>query len=123
MSRTAQTNLKIKNAGVALTAGAFTTLDLLSGISAVDSGGGIAGVTAAAGVAGTNIATETITPVTSGANVTLDLTTLSHTFVAIEVVFRNGQAATPVTDWSRSSNTITVVNADNTEIFQIQYTY
>ena len=121
--RTAQTNLKLRNAGVPLTAGAFTTLDYISGISATDAGGAIAAVTASGGGTGTNIATERVTPVTSGSDITLDLTTLAHTFVAVEVVFRNGPATTPTLDWTLSGSMITVFNADNTEIFQVQYTW
>lgn len=120
--RTAKTNIKIRNNGTPLGT-VFDTLDLVSGISATDSGSGVAAVTAAGGAAGSNVATEVLTPTTSGANITLDLTALAHTFVAIEVVFRNGQATTPVSDWSRSGNTITVTGADNTEKFQVQYTY
>ena len=120
--RTAQTNIKLRNNGTPLTAGAFTTLDLLTGLSAVDSGGGVAGVSGTAS-AGSNIATERVTPVTSGSDITLDLTTLSHPYVAIEVVFRNGPATTPTLDWTLSGSTITVFNADNTEIFQVQYTF
>lgn len=123
MARTAQTNLKIRNNGVALTTGAFTTIDLTGSLSATDEGGGIANVTGTGGGSGTNIATEAVSGVTSGANITLDLTTLSHVFVAIEVVFRNGQATTPVTDWSRSGNTITVFSATSGEVYQVQYTY
>lgn len=121
MARTGESSITINNNGVTL--GAFSIFNLISGISAVDSGNGIAGITASGGGGGTNIATERVTPVTSGSNVTLDLTTLSHVFVAIEVVFRNGPATTPTQDWTRSGNTITVFNADNTEIFQVQYTY
>lgn len=120
MARTATSGIKIRNNGVALTSGAFTVLDLLSGVSAVDSGDGVSGWTGSA-AAGSNVATETITGVTSGANVTLDLTTLAHPFVAIEVVFRNGQALTPTTDWSRSSNTITVTGATSSDVYQVQY--
>lgn len=123
MARTSQTNLKIRNAGVVLTAGAFTTIDLQSPLSATDSGGGIAAVSDSGGSGGTNIATEVLAASASGSNITLDLTGLAHVFVAIEVVFRNGQNITPITDWSRSSNTITVLNADPSEIFQVQYTY
>lgn len=120
MARTAASGIKIRNNGVALTTGAFAIFDLVSGISASDSGGGVAGFTSSA-AAGQNIATETLTATTSGANITLDLTTLSHTFVAIEVVFRNGQALTPTADWSRSSNTITVTGATSSDVYQIQY--
>lgn len=123
MARTAQTNLKIRNNGVALTAGVFTTIDLTGSVSASDAGGGVATVNGSGGGVGANVATEIVTAVTSGANITLDLTTLTHTFVAIEVVFRNGQATTPVADWSRSGNTITVTGAYSSEVFQVQYTY
>ncbi len=122
MSRTAQTNLKLKNAGVPLTTGAFTTLDLQSPLVATDAGGGTASV-AGGSSGGANIATEVVTAVTSGANITLDLTTLAHTFVTIEVVFRGGQNITPISSWSISGNTITVFQADSTEVFQVQYTY
>lgn len=115
--------LKIRNNGTALTTGGFTTLDLTSNISASDEGGGVANVAATGGATGTNITVEVVTAVTSGANVTIDLTTLLHTFSAIEVVFRNGQALTPTTDWSRTSNTITITDAASTEVYQIQYTY
>lgn len=123
MARTAQTNLKLQNSGTPLTTGGFGTLNLRNNISASDGGSGVAIVDATGGASGTNITVETVTAVQSGANITLDLTTLAHTFVAIEVVFRNGQAATPTTDWTRSTNTITVTNANASEVFQIQYTY
>lgn len=122
MARTAQTNIKLQNNGVAIGSGGFSILNFISGISGVDSGNGIAGLTGTA-ASGSNVATETISAVQSGSNITLDLTTLSHAFVAIEVVFRNGQAITPTTSWSRSTNTITVFNADASEIFLVQYTY
>jgi hypothetical protein len=122
MARTAISGIKIQNNGVALTAGAFGIFNLISGISAVDSGAGVAGFTGSA-ASGSNIATDLVTPVTSGANITLDLTTLSHPFVAIEVVFRNGQALTPTADWTRSTNTITVTGATTGDVYQIQYTY
>lgn len=121
MSRTAQTNLKIRNSGTPLTTGAFTTINLLGSLSAADAGAGVADVTGSGG--GASVATEVLTAVQSGADITLDLTALAHTFVAIEVVFRNGQGVTPVTGWSRTANTITVFNADPTEIFMVQYTY
>lgn len=122
MARTTPT-LKIKNNGTLLGAGSFTTLDLLTNLSAVDSGAGIAGMSATGGATGTNIATEVVIAVTSGSNVTIDLTTLSHTFVVIEMVFRNGQNLTPTTDWTRSSNTITVTDAVSSDVYQVQYTY
>lgn len=122
MARTAQTNIKLRNTGTPLGSGGFTTLDLLGNISAVDAGNGIASVTGSTS-AGGNISTEVLTATQSGSDITLDLTTLAHTFVTIEVVFRNGQATTPTTSWTRSGNTITVFNADSTEVFQIQYSW
>lgn len=122
MARTAISGIKIQNNGVALGSGSFSILNLISGVSAVDSGNGISGWTGTA-ASGSNVATESISPVTSGSNITLDLTTLSHPFITIEVVFRNGQAIIPTTDWSRSINTITATNATSADIFQVQYTY
>ena len=121
--RTAQTNLRLRNNGTPLTAGAFTTLDLVSGISATDAGSAVAAVTASGGGAGTNVATEVCAATQSGANITLDLTTLSHTVVAVEIIFRNGQNVTPVSGWSLSGSTVTVVNADAGDAYQVQYTY
>lgn len=122
MARTGETSIKILNAGVVLP-GSFNTIDLNGSLSGSDEGGGILNLTGSGGGTGTNIATELVTPVQSGSNITLDLTTLSHTFVAIEVVFRTGQATTPLADWSRTGNTITVLNADASEKFMVQYTY
>lgn len=121
MARTGETNIRILNAGVALP-GSFNAIDLNGTVSGSDEGGGILNLTGTGGV-GSSIATEVVTAVQSGGNITLNLTTLLHTFVAIEVVFRNGQGITPVTSWSRSGNTITVFNADASEVFMIQYTY
>lgn len=121
MARTGETNVKIYNAGVLV--GSFNSIDLNGTLSGSDESNGIVNITGSGGGPGTNIATELVTPVQSGSDITLDLTTLSHTFVAIEVVFRNGQNITPVTSWSRTGNTIMVFNADASEIFQVQYTY
>lgn len=122
MARTSEPNIRFKNNGVFI-AGSFSIVDLLGTLTGADSGGGVIGITGSGGGTGTNVATEVLTPTTSGSNITLDLTALAHTFVAIEVVFRNGQNITPISSWSRTGNTITVFNADNTEAFQVQYTY
>lgn len=122
MARTGETSIKIYNNGVLLS-GSFNSIDLKGTLSGADEGNGIVGITGSGGGAGTNIATEVLAPTQSGSDITLDLTALSHTFVAIEVVFRNGQNITPIASWSRTGNTITVFNADATEIFQVQYTY
>lgn len=122
MARTAKTNINLRNNSTPLGSSGFDTINLLGSLSASDAGGGVADLTGS-GSSGSNIATERVTPVASGSNITLDLTTLLHTFVAIEVVFKNGPAAIPVNDWTRSGNTITVVNSDPTDIFLVQYTY
>ena len=120
MSRTTPI-LKLQNNGTFVGSG-FGILDLISGLSATDAGAGIANVTAT-GSPGANVATEAVSAVTSGANITLDLTTLSHTFIACEVVFRNGQALLPTTEWSLSGSSVTVYNAASSELFMVQYTY
>lgn len=71
---------------------------------------------------GFSTATETLTGTQSGLNVTLDLTGLSHTFTSVMFVTRNGQVINS-TAWSRSTNTITVFNADASEAFQVCYNY
>lgn len=122
MARTGETSIKIFNAGVALP-GAFNAIDLNGTLVGTDEGNGVVDINGSGGGAGTNVATQVVTAVQSGSNITLDLTTLSNVFVAIEVVFRNGQAITPTTSWSRTGNTITVLNADASEVFMVQYTY
>lgn len=121
MARTGEPSIKILNGGTLL--GYFNAIDLNGTLTGTDEGGGVLDLTGSGGGTGTNIATQVVTPTQSAANITLDLTTLSHTFVAIEVVFRNGQNITPVSSWSRTGNTITVFNADASETFQVQYTY
>lgn len=122
MARTGETSIKILNAGVALP-GSFNAIDLNGSLTGSDEGGGVVDINGSGGSGGTNIDTQLVTAVQSSSNITLDLTTLPHVFVAIEVVFRNGQAITPTTSWSRTGNTITVFNADPSEKFMVQYTY
>lgn len=114
--------LKIQNNGISLGNG-FQILDLVSGLSATDGGAGIADVSASGGGGGSNVATEQLTPTTAGSDITLDLTGLSHTFITCEVVFRNGQAILPVTEWGITGSTVTVYNAAVSEVFLVQYTY
>lgn len=122
MARTAETTIRFQNNGTPVLGG-FNTIDLVSGITATDGGNGVIDLVGSGGGSGASVATEIVTAVQSGSDITLDLTTLSHVFVAIEVVFRNGANITPGASWSRSGNTITVFNADSTEVFQVQYTY
>lgn len=79
---------------------------------------------------GANIDSQTVNTVQSGTNVTVDLTQLPHVFTAILEAFRNGQATQPNgnaglpgSSWSRSGNTLTVYNADVSDVIMIQYTF
>ena len=121
MARTGFATIRIRNNGTPLGVVGFSTIDLTGSLSATDAGNSVATVTSAGG--GTNVATEVVTAVQSGANITLDLTALAHVFVAVEVVWRNGQALTPISSWSLTANTVTVVNADAGDVYLIQYTY
>ena len=123
MARTGVALIKIRNNGTPLGVIGFSTIDLTGTLSAADAGNNVATVTGSGGGAGTNVATEVLTATQSGANITLDLTGLLHAFVAVEVVWRNGQALTPISSWSLTASTVTVVNADAGDVYLIQYTY
>lgn len=124
MARTAEVGILIRNNGTPLGQIGFTIIDLTGSLSATDEGGGVVDVTGSGGGGGgTNVATQVVTGVQSGNNTTLDLTTLSHVFVAVEAIFRNGQLLTPITDWSLVSTTATVTNVSATDVYQVQYTY
>lgn len=74
--------------------------------------------------AGANVAFEYVTAVQSGADITLDLTTLAHTFATILGVSRSGPILPTRSDvWARVLNTITYLNADASEVFAVLYTY
>lgn len=76
--------------------------------------------------AGSNSAVEKLTGTQSGTSVTLDLTGLANTFVAIRAIFKDGQALTPGDTqfgWTRVTNTITILNADAGQAFLVDYTY
>lgn len=123
MARTAVVSIKIRNNGTPLGVVGFTTIDLTGTLSGSDEGNGIVNITGSGGGSGTNVDTQVLAGTQSGSNVTLDLTTLPHVFVAVEVVWRNGQAITPIASWSISGSTITIFNADASEVFMVQYTY
>lgn len=96
--------------------------------SVVRSKDGIVTVTLNGGGGGgsTNVATEKLTPTTSGSDITLNLALLSHTFVTIQWVSKNGQVLDPSDGsfgWIRVSNTITVLNAGDADVFLVHYTY
>lgn len=75
---------------------------------------------------GSSTAQEKLTPTQSGSNVTLNLSLLTHTFVAILGVYKNGQLLDQNDaqfGWSRATNTITVLNGFDTDVYYVQYTY
>ena len=123
MSRTGVALVKIRNNGTPLGVIGFSTIDLTGILSAIDAGDSVATMTGTGGGTGTNVATEVVTAVQSGTDITLNLAALAHTFVAVEVIFRNGQALTPIYSWSLVGSTVTVVNADAGDIYLVQYTY
>lgn len=123
MARTGEASIIIRNNGTQVGVMGFTIIDLTGNLTGSDEGGGVVGINGSGGGTGTNVDTKVIIGTQSGANVTLNLTTLPHTVVAVEVVFRNGQAITPVASWSLSGTTVTIFNADASEIFMVQYTY
>ncbi len=75
------------------------------------------------GAGSANVASELLIGTQSGSDVTLDLSGLSHPFVQIFGVYRNGQKVTPNVTWTRSGSTITVFNASASNAFLIDYTY
>lgn len=95
--------------------------------SVVRTADGVVTVTIAGGGAGsTNILTEKLTPTTSGSDITLNLLSLSQTFSTIQWVSKNGQLLDPNDGsfgWSRVGNTITVLNAGDSDVFLVSYTY
>lgn len=123
MARTGVLNIRIRNNGTPLGVVGFTTIDLTGSLTGTDEGNGVVGINGSGGGSGSNVDTQVVAGVQSGNNVTLDLTTLPHAFVAVEIVFRNGQAIQPIVYWSLTSSTITIFNADASEIFMVQYTY
>lgn len=123
MARTAVVAINIRNNGTPLGVLGFQTIDLKGTLVGADEGGGVVGITGSGGGSGTNVDTRVVTAVQSGSDVTIDLTQLPHPFVAVEVVFRNGQAITPIAYWSLVGNIVTIFNADAGESYMIQYTY
>lgn len=104
--------------------GGISSLIAGSGITLVKNSDGSYTITASAS-SGANTAVETLTPTQVGADITLNLTGLSHTFVSILGVTRQGIFQNPSTTdgWSRSGNTVTVKNASGSDTYQVMYTY
>lgn len=75
---------------------------------------------------GANVATEAVTAVQSGSNVTIDLTQLSQTYTSVLLVTRNGMVLTlgdTNLGYTQAGDILTIYNADESEPFLIQYTY
>jgi len=102
----------------------ITEINFGSGLSTSLSNGRLT-ITSVGG-SGANVATEKLTPTVSGADITLDLSSLSQTFDTIQWVAKNGQildSSDATFGWSRVTTTITVLNATTTDIFLVHYTY
>lgn len=126
MARTALPGVLIQNNGTQLGVSGFTIIDLVSGISATDGGNGVADITVSGGGGGLTYEIDGVTPVTSGSSITLDLTTLAHTFVAILGIYKNGQLLNPsdaTFGWTITGNSATVLNAANTDEFDVEYSH
>lgn len=111
----------VHGGGMTLTAGTNVTL--------VRNSNGTWTVSASGG-GSSSLATEQVTAVASGTDVTIDLTQLAHMLVTALFVTRNGQvlmpngnANLPGSSWSKSGTVITVYNADPSDIYLIQYGY
>lgn len=78
---------------------------------------------------GNSFASQAVTAVASGSDVTISLGQLANPFVAIQFVTRNGQVLDQgdgsggFSRWSRVGSVITVYNADPSDSYQIFYTY
>lgn len=98
-----------------------------SGVSVARLADGVAVVTVTGGSgSGSAVATEKLTPSASGSNITLDLTGLSNTYDTVQWVAKNGQILDPddaTFGWSKTGDTITVLNGADTDIFMVSYSY
>lgn len=121
ISRQKGSNKMIHGGGMTLVAGSNVTL--------VRNTNGTWTVAASSG-GSSSIATEKLTAVQNGSDVTLDLTGLAHTFVSLlfvtrdgQVLMPNGSAGFPGSSWSVSGSVVTVYNADAGNIYLVQYTF
>lgn len=128
--RTARTRITIESNGSIVVQNADTLNFLGSGFSgATDDGNGVASLTfTAGGAGGTAIYTESLTPTTSGANITLNLALLAHTFTSILFPTIDGKVlgqnnpGDGSSYWSRSGNTLTIFNAATGSDYLVTYT-
>lgn len=84
---------------------------------------GTAGGPAAASTSGSNVADELVTAVQDDGDVTIDLAQLSHTYVVVLQVRRNGIPQVRGTSWTQTGGSVRVPGADASEFFELQYTY
>lgn len=85
---------------------------------------------AATGGSGSAIATEQVIAVASGTDVMIDLTQLTDPSTGILFVARNGQvllpngnANLPGSSWSQTGSSVTVYNADPSDVYLVQYSH
>jgi hypothetical protein len=106
--------------------GAGTTVSAGSNITLVPQADGTVQINASGGGSGTNVTTQyQLTAVQAGSNVTIDLTQLTNwaTFTDLIAVYRNNIMQTEGIDFTVAGSTVTVLNADASEIFNITYAY
>lgn len=84
---------------------------------------GTAGLATGTSSGGIGVADEVVTAIQSGSNVTIDLGQLGHTYSTVLQVRRNGIPQVRAVSWTQSGSTVTVLGADASEYFEVQYTY
>lgn len=109
--------------------GGGMSIDAGSNITLTRNSNGRWTITATSG-GGSAIATEQVTAVNSGTDVTIDLTQLAHASTGVlfvtrsgQVLLPNGNANLPGSSWSQSGSTVTVYNADQADGYLIQYSH
>lgn len=119
--------ITIKDEGITLTSNVGSINFVGSGVSGSVIGSDVTETITGGGGGGTNVVTEVVSGVQSGNNVTLDLTSLAHTFSTVLLVTKQGQILTPnntTYGWTILGNIITIYNAlASNEDYQVQYTY
>lgn len=116
---------EVRRTGQAYLHGGGDTVEAGTNVTLARTSGGKVRISASAS-GSSSIATEKLTPIQSGNNITLDLTGLAHTFTAVLGIYKNGQLLDPgdaTFGWSITLNTATVLNAAPTDVFLVNYTY
>lgn len=112
MARTGKTSLKIKNNGV-LIGSSFDTLDLLTGISAIDEGNGSAGVTSTGSAQGYQ---QPVSGVVNGTNQIFTWATAPSVIVVDQGRPMQKVSSDGTVNWTGTTTT-TVAVAPNSDIF------